>query len=169
METWTRHYSLFFAVSVTHQRLGGEVCSYISLAPSDDCLILLAHHRLICKQQDGELQVIMEANGKTATTGRSRNKAPVNTPVNPAPDHYRFLIRVEDPAFFAVTRLDLTDYPAQLFCFGNTVKNKPLSVKKIQNPGRNREAVLGMVDISLSGAPADIGAQAPFLLAFEAV
>ena len=165
METRTRKFSLFFSLRINHAWFGGAACPYISLEPDADCRVLLARRKLLCKEDAGGLQVIAEASvdGEKPAPVQRKVQGPV------APDHYRFLIRLKDMAFFAVTRMDLADYPGQLFCFSNTAKNTRLSVKKYQNPGRNKEAILGMVDISLAGSSPGKGSQETFLLSFEAI
>src|SRR5579859_3919138 len=142
METRTRKFILFFSVTTAHNWFGGGPCPYVSLEPAADCRILLARRRLICRQVPGGLQVITEltASGDGSPSGRRRVASGME-----GPDHYRFLIRLVDTAFFAVTRMDLTGYPGQLFCYSNTAKGARLSLKKYQNPGRCREAILGMV------------------------
>jgi hypothetical protein len=150
METRTRKFTAFFSIIIMHAWFGESGCPYISLEPDADCRLLLARKKLICKRAAGGLQIISETGGPT-----------------PAPDHYRFYIRLENVAFFAVTKLDFTDFPRQLFCFSNTTKNKPLSVKKYPNPGGNREAILGVVDIVPAGKPTGTGAPETFLLSFD--
>lgn len=155
METRTRKFNPFFSIMIKHAWFGGSGCPYIILEPDADCRVLLARKKLICKNTNGGLQIIAETGGpdEGPATGRKTE-----------PDHFRFYIRVEDVAFFAVTKLDFADFPRQLFCFSNTAKNKPLSVKKYPNTGRSREAILGIVDIVPAGIPAG---NPDFLLSFE--
>jgi hypothetical protein len=155
METRTRKFTPLFSIMITHAWFGASGCPYISLEPDADCRLLLARKKLICKKVPGGLQIISETGG-----------------LAPAPDHYRFYIRLDNVAFFAVTKLDFADFPGQLFCFSNTAKNKPLSVKKYPNPGGSREAILGIVDIvpagNAAGSSTGTGAPESFLLSFNA-
>jgi hypothetical protein len=151
METRTRKFNPLFFIKITHAWFGESPCPYISLEPDADCRVLLAREKLICKTVPGGLQIISETGGSA-----------------PAAGHYRFYIRLDNVAFFAVTKLDFTDFPRQLFCFSNTTKNRPLSVKKYPNPGGSREAILGVVDIVPAGNPAGTGAPETFLLSFNA-
>jgi len=164
METRTRTFSLLFSVTIAHGWFGEAPCPYLSLEPDTDCRRLLGRKRQIWKRTDTGLQVI----GETAHREEAPGQRKKSVPEPEEGDHYRFLIRLEDTAFFDVTKLDCTDFPARLFCFSNTPKSNRLTAKKYQNPGRNEEAILGMIDISLAGYQPATGAREPFLLSFEA-
>lgn len=151
METRTRKFEELFSLRIVHSYFAGGICPYVSLEPDVECLRLFVKRRLICKQYPGELKVIGE----------------IGYPVSEE-DHFLFNIRLDDPAFLAVTKLDSIDLSTQRFYYTNTIKGPKLTVKKY-NPGRNRGASLGVVDISsISNKLPVKGPRDAFLLSFEA-
>lgn len=164
METRTRRYGELFSLRIVHAYFAGGVCPYISLEPDAECLRLFVKRRLICKQFPGELKVIGEIDeGSGVAGGKQKTVFGVSEE-----DHFLFNIRMDDPAFLAVTKLDLSDFSTQRLYYSNTAKGSKLSVKKY-NPGRNGEASLGVVDISAIGNKLpEKGPRDAFLLSFEA-
>lgn len=123
METRTRKFELLFSVSLDYDS--------ILLEPDEESRLLLAKSNQLWKISGNNLQVIAEQ--PWAVEKRK----------------YRFLIRVTDTSFFKLTRLDLTDFPAQLFCFTHAGENKDLKPVRYANPGYRTMTVLGMIEISI--------------------
>jgi hypothetical protein len=164
METRTRKFEEVFSLRIVHAYFAGGICPYISLEPDMECLRLFVKRRLICRQYPGELKVIGEIDEGSLVAG-SKQKIVFGVSEE---DHFLFNIRMDDPAFLAVTKLDLTDFSTQRLYYSNTAKSPKLSVKKY-NPGRNGEASLGVVDISsISNKLPEKGPRDAFLLSFEA-
>jgi hypothetical protein len=159
METRTQKFRSLFSLSVSHAYFGAAPCPYILLEPDGECLLLMRTNRLLWKRTGSGLRVIAELHDKAVGAPRKQQAGPAVL--------YRFLVRLEDTSFFAITKLDLSEYPRQLFCYTNTGKDPRLSCKKYRNPTPRRESVLGTVDISLSADNTDTSSRKDFLLLFE--
>jgi hypothetical protein len=126
MEYVIGKYEQLFSIKLFHPWFKDNACLYLSIEPDIPTKKALRQMHLIAKSYTAELKIITEM-----IETRENNKI-TQQPVYSfnKNQHMIFLLKLTDPKFFEITKLDFSSSSREIFYFSNNSKGTQLSIEK---------------------------------------
>jgi hypothetical protein len=126
MEHIIGKYDRLFSIKILHPWFTDNICPYITIEADPSTKKIFRRLHLIDRMYPGEMKIISEINEV-----KENNKI-IQQPANSFDknQHLVFLLKLTNPQFFDITKLDFTGFPKQVLYFSNNSKAAKLSVEK---------------------------------------